>query len=60
MCIFLKPKGALDKHNSIFLCPKLNQHQNFQLTLPMRFHFMWVVVNNIPRLPRSRCEMCMY
>ena len=46
-------KGALDKYN-IYLFKsnsiedfKLNQYQNFQLILPMRFHFMMYFVNSI-------------
>ena len=40
-------KGALDKYNIFLEDFKLNQYQNFQLILPMHFHFMRYFVNNI-------------
>ena len=46
-------KEALDKYSIYLFIPnsiedlKLNQYQNFQLILPMRFHFMRYFVNNI-------------
>ena len=46
-------KGALDKYNIYLFMPnsiedfKSNQYQNFQLVLPMRFHFMMYFVNGI-------------
>ena len=46
-------KGALDKYNIyLFISDsiedlKLNQNQNFQLILPMCFHFMRYFVNSI-------------
>ena len=46
-------KGALDKYNiHLFISNsiedfKLNQYRNFQLILPMRFHFVWYFVNSI-------------
>ena len=51
-CILGKIKGALDKYN-IYLFKsnsiedfKLNQYRNFQLILPMRFHFIMYFVNS--------------
>ena len=38
-------KGALDKYNIGIL--NINQYQNFQLILPMRFRFMRYFVNSI-------------
>ena len=49
----LKLKGALDKYNIyLFISDpiedlELNKHRNFQLILPMRFHFMRCFVNSI-------------
>ena len=46
-------KGALDKFNiHLFISnsieySKSNQYQNFQLILPMHFHFMRYFVNSI-------------
>ena len=46
-------KGALDKYNIYLFISnsiedfKLNQHQNFQFILPMRFPFLRVFVNSI-------------
>ena len=56
VCIWKSPevlKGALDKYNIYLFIShsiensKLNQHQNFQLIPPMRFHFMRYFVNCI-------------
>ena len=50
---YLKLKGALDKYDIYFLKPysiedfKLELYWNFQLNLPMRFHFMRYFVNSI-------------
>ena len=53
----LTVKGALDKYNIYLLISnsildlKLNQYQNFQLILPMRFHFMrYFMYSIIPRV----------
>ena len=59
-------KGALDKYN-IYLCIsnsvenlKLHQYQNFQLNLPMRFHFMRYFVNSIISRVSHRLLYCVF
>ena len=57
-------KGALDKYNThLFISNsiqdfKLNQYQNFQLLLPMRFHFMRYFVNSIISRVSNRLLFC--
>ena len=57
-------KGALDKYNIYLFIynsiqnDKLNQYRNFQLILPMRFHFMRYFVNSIILL--SATVLCIY
>ena len=59
-------KGALDKYN-IYLFKsnsienfKLNQYRNFQLILPMRFHFMMYFVNSIIFRVSHRLPYCVF
>ena len=59
-------KGALDKYN-IYLFKsnsiedfKLNQYRNFQLILPMRFHFMMYFVNSIIFRVSHRLLYCVF
>ena len=59
-------KGALDKYN-IYLFKsnsiedfKLNQYRNFQLILPMRFHFMMYFVNSIIFSVSHRLLYCVF
>ena len=50
---FVSLKGALDNYNIYLFISnsiedlKLNQYRNFQLILPMHFHFMTYFVNSI-------------
>ena len=59
-------KGALDKYNiylyvSYFIEDfKLNQYRNFQLILPMRFHFMMYLVNSIISRVSHRLLFCVF
>ena len=63
-CIYIK--GALDKYNIyLFKCNsiedfKLNQYRNFQLILPMRFHFMMYFVNSIIFRVSHRLLYCVF
>ena len=59
-------KGALDKYN-IYLFKsnsiedfKLNQYRNFQLILPMYFHFMMYFVNSIIFRVSHRLLYCVF
>ena len=59
-------KGTLDKYN-IYLFKsnsiedfKLNQYRNFQLILPMRFHFMMYFVNSIIFRVSHRLLYCVF
>ena len=59
-------KGALDKYN-IYLCIsnsvenlKLHQYRNFQLILPMRFHFMRYFVKSIISRVSHRLLYCVF
>ena len=59
-------KGVLDKYN-IFLWIsnsvenlKLNQYRNFQLILPMRFHFIRYFVNSIISSVSHRLLYCVF
>ena len=63
---FIKIKGALDKY-SIYLFvsysikdSKLNQYLNFQLILPMRFHFMRYFVDSIIFRVSHRLLYCVF
>ena len=64
--VFLLVKGALDKYNiSLFISNsienfKLNLYRNFQLILPMRFHFMRYFVNNIIFRVSHRLLYCVF
>ena len=59
-------KGALDKLKIYLFVSysiedfKLNQYQNFQLTLPMRFHFMRYFVNSIIFRVSHRLLYCVF
>ena len=60
-------KGALDKYDIYLFISnsvedfELNQYQNFQLILPMRFHFMMYFVNSIiPRVSHRLTVLCIY
>ena len=56
-------KGSLDKYNIYLFIPnsieyfKLNKYRNFQLILPMRFHFMRYFVNSIIEVVFEKLEM---
>ena len=64
--IFYAFKGALDKYNIYLFISnstgnfKLNQHQNFQLILLMRFHFMKYFVNSIISRVSHRLLYCLF
>ena len=59
-------KGALDKYNIyLFISDsiedfKLNQYWNFQLILPMHFHFMRYFVNSIIFRVSYRLMYCVF
>ena len=59
-------KGALDKYDiCIFILNsieefKLNQYRNFQLILPMRFHFMRYFMNSIIFRVSHRLLYCVF
>ena len=59
-------KGALDKYNIYLFISnsiknfKLNQYRNFQLILPMRFHFMRYFVNSIISRVSHRLLYCVF
>ena len=59
-------KGALDKYNIYLFISnstedlKLNQYQNFQLILPMYFHFMQYFVNSIIFRVSHRFTVCVF
>ena len=59
-------KGALDKYNIYFCLSnsvenlKLHQHRNFQLILPMHFHFMRYFVNSIISSVSHRLLYCVF
>ena len=63
---FLLFKGALDKYNTLLFISnsiedfKSNQYQNFQLILPMRFHFMNYFVNSIIYRVSHRLLYCVF
>ena len=58
--------GALDKYNIYLFTSnstedfELNQYQNFQLILPMRFHFMRYFVNSITFRVSHRLLYCVF
>ena len=64
--LFSYIKGTLDKYNIYLLILnsiedyKLNQYQNFQLFLPMRFHFMRYFVNCIIFRVSHRLLYCVF
>ena len=59
-------KGALDKYNFYLVISnsieysKLNQYRNFQVILPMRFHFMRYFVNSIILRVSHRLLFCVF
>ena len=59
-------KGALDKYNIYLFISnsigdfKLSQYRNFQLILPMRFHFMRYFVNSIISRVSHRLLYCVF
>ena len=59
-------KGALDKHNIYLYVSytidgfKLNQYQNFQLILPVHFHFMEYFVGSIIYRVSHRLLYCLF
>ena len=59
-------KGALDKYNIYLFISnskedfELNQYRNFQLILPMRFHFMRYFVNSIISWVSHRLLYCVF
>ena len=63
---FLFIKGALDKYNIYLFVSysiedfKLNQYRNFQLNLPMRFHFMRYFVSSIIFSVSHRLLYCVF
>ena len=64
--LFSKLKGALDKYNIYLFISysvenfKLHQHPNFQLILPMHFHFMRYFVNSIIFRVSHKLVLCIY
>ena len=59
-------KWALDKYNIYLFISnsiedfKLNQYQNFQLILPMHFHFMRYFMNSIIFIVSHRLLYCVF
>ena len=66
MSALLGIKGALDKYDIYLFISnpiedfKLNQYQNFQLILLMRFHFMSYFVNSIIFRMSHRLLYCVF
>ena len=62
----LRVKGALDKYDIYLFISnslddfKLNQYWNFQLILPMHFHFMMYCVNSIISRVAHRLLYCVF